>query len=94
LKVVQIHSTRLITPAEYFSTKLRDINLDLLLYQIRCFDLSSYSIDGPCHETNTNLLGPFVSYEEYKFREYGPKRVNFTENGYLPSGLGHPRHFR
>jgi hypothetical protein len=32
---------------EYFSTLLREINLDLLLYEIRCSDLSSYSKNGP-----------------------------------------------
>jgi hypothetical protein len=32
---------------QYFSTLLRDINLDLLLFEIRCSDLSSYSKNGP-----------------------------------------------
>jgi hypothetical protein len=32
---------------EYFSTLLRNINLDLLLYKIRCSNLSSYSKNGP-----------------------------------------------
>ena len=32
---------------EYFPTLLREINWDLLLYEIRCSDLSSYSKNGP-----------------------------------------------
>jgi hypothetical protein len=32
---------------DYFSTLLRDINLDLLLLEIRCSDISSYSKNGP-----------------------------------------------
>ena len=32
---------------EYFSTLLREINWHLLLYEIRCSDLSSYCKNGP-----------------------------------------------
>jgi len=45
---------------EYFSTLLREINLDLLLYEIQCSDLSSYSKNGPSKFQALNVRENFL----------------------------------
>ena len=45
---------------EYFSTLLREINLDLLLYEIRCSDPSTYSKNGPSKFQALNVRENFL----------------------------------